>query len=108
MYYSIEDIRNENITNLRDLGGTATLVLCNNYALLIRISDDSEKVFYQFIGNNFEKIEEADVEYFSYTDEIGDMLNMTSDEFEDDLGGVTPGFNIEGTIYLILEFMRDM
>lgn len=104
-YEYLEDLKG--ITDLRDLGGTASLALSAFHGIRIRPTDSGEKIFYQFVGEKPEEIQEVEIEYFGPIEEVLDTLNVDEDEFEEEYGGTIPGFYIEDTIYLIAEFMRD-
>lgn len=107
MYFDdiMDSIDKGELTDLRDLKGTASLVLTNTSALVIYVCNDT--VLYQYFGETKGEIEVTDLEYFSYSDEIGDILNVDAEEFENEFGGVVPGFKVGDNIYLIDEFIRD-
>lgn len=97
------------ITDLRELGGTAVYNDTAFSGYRIRISDDGDRVFYQRLYvNNLSDIKVADIEYFDGSPDILDILNMTADEFENYFGGFAPGIWIDGEIYLLSEFMREL
>lgn len=107
MYFDdiMDSIDKGEITDIRDLKGTATLVLTNTFALVIYVCGDT--VLYQYFGETKGEIEVTDLEYFSYSDEIGDILNVDAEEFENEFGGAVPGFKAGDNIYLLDEFIRD-
>lgn len=105
-YYDLEDVKG--IDDLKELGGTATKGFSFWSGLTIRATDDGDKIYTQYTASDKkDEIEIRDIEYYSYSDEISDILNVSEDEFESHYGGVVAGFEYEGEIYLIAEFLRD-
>ena len=105
-YNYLEDL--EGITDLKEIGGTATTSFTAFHGMRIRLSDDGERIFYQYVSDKgCEEIHEVDVEYFTAEPEVLDILNMDLDEFEEYYDGVTTGFRVGSEIYLLEEFIRD-
>lgn len=105
-YNDLDDLKEEGIKDLRDIGETATLAMSAFTGYRIRVTDDGEGVFVQYLnGSGVDEIELYEIEYFSKENkEVRDILNINEDEVDD---VYVPGFKMCDELYLIDEFIRD-
>lgn len=105
-YYDLDDLREQGIKDLREIGETASLALSAFSGYRIRISDDQEYVFAQYISSgSLHEITMHELHYFSKdNEEIKDILNLSEEDIDNE---PVPGFRIDGELFILDEFIRD-
>jgi hypothetical protein len=83
-------------------GNTATMTLSNTQALRIKLSEDGETVYYQYLGSAVDDpIKEAELDYIEDTDNRTGYGDIPDEKFQ-------PAFTTDGgAVYFIAEFLRD-